>query len=231
MNLILQFDQSLTLALNGSHSLFADSLAVTATQTIIWLPLILLLLYLIIRNNDLFGILGTVLALSLCILIADQVASSIFKPLVCRFRPTQDPHIMYLLDVVNGYRGGRYGFFSSHAANTMAVATFLSLMVRHRALTIWLYSWAFVNCWTRVYLGVHYVGDLLVGTLWGVLVGWTIYKVWMRYCPGVKVRFARNASRVNFTAGGFSVGSVHLLVSGLAVTYLYIVMSAYVVVP
>lgn len=227
MHKLLEIDQTLTLALNGSHSLFADSLAVTATQTIIWIPLVLVLLYLLIRNNDLTGIFGTILALALCILIADQTASSIFKPLVCRYRPTQDPHIMYLLDVVNGYRGGRYGFFSSHAANTMAIATFLALMVRHRTLTIWLFSWALLNCWTRVYLGVHYFGDLLVGTVWGIFTGWAVYKLWWRYCPGIKARTERNASRSNFTAGGFSIGSVRLLISGLAATYLYIVISSF----
>ena len=119
-------------------------------------PLSILLFYLIIRNNDLPGIGGTPLALGLCILLADQMASTVFKPWVGRFRPTNDPSLMYAVDVVNGYRGGKFGFFSSHAANTMAIATFLSLLVRQKSLSLWLYSWALLNCWTRVYLGVHY---------------------------------------------------------------------------
>lgn len=218
--MITQLDQTLTLALNGSHSLYVDTLAWTATQTSTWLPLCLLLLYLIIRNNDLAGVCGTVLALGLCILLADQMASTVFKPLVGRYRPTQDPLLMYAMDVVNGYRGGRYGFFSSHAANTMAVATFLSLMIKERTLTCWLYSWALLNCWTRVYLGVHYVGDLLAGTLWGIFVGWFVFKLWLRWCPGIGERRKRYTGLANFTQGGFSIGSVHLLISGLAVTYL-----------
>lgn len=226
MHTISQLDQTLTLALNGSQSLFIDYLSLISTSTITWIPLMLLLLYLIIRNNDLMGICGTILALILCVTLADQVASTIFKPIVGRFRPTQDPFIMYAVDVVNGYRGGKYGFFSSHAANTMAIATFLSLMVRNRTLTIWLYSWALLNCWTRVYLGVHYVGDLTVGTIWGLIVGSTIYKLWKRYCPGVETRRQRNALRPNFTKGGFSIGSTHLLISCIAATYVVIVCIA-----
>lgn len=205
---------------------FFDYLALISTSTVTWIPLLLLLLYLIIRNNDLRGICGTMLALIVCVLLADQVASTIFKPMVGRFRPTQDPYIMYMVDVVNGYRGGKYGFFSSHAANTMAIATFLSLMVRDRTLTIWLYSWALLNCWTRVYLGVHYIGDLTVGTLWGITVGYMVYKLWLRYCPGVEARRLRYAIRPNFTSGGFSIGSTHLLISGIAATYVAIVCIA-----
>lgn len=217
-----QLDETLTLALNGSDSLYIDSLAWTATHTSTWIPLIFLLLYLIIRNNDLVGVCGTILAIGLCILLADQVASTIFKPLVARFRPTNNPFIMYALDVVNDYRGGRYGFFSSHAANTMAVATFLTLMIRNRTLTVWLYSWALLNCWTRVYLGVHYVGDLTAGTLWGLFIGWIIYKLWLRYCPGISERSKRYTGQGNMTSGGYTIGSVHLLISGILLTYLYI---------
>ena len=220
--MLLQLDQTLTLALNGSQSLYLDSLAWTATHTSTWFPLMLLLLYLIIRNNDLVGVCGTVLAIGLCVLIADQVASTLFKPMVGRFRPTNDPFIMYAIDVVNDYRGGRYGFFSSHAANTMAVATFLALVVRERTLTLWLYSWALVNCWTRVYLGVHYIGDLTVGTLWGLFTGWMVYRLWLRYCPGIAERRKRYTELANFTPGGYSIGSVHLLISGIALSYLYI---------
>ena len=222
--MLLQLDQQLTLWLNGSQSLYLDQLAWTATQTATWIPLSILLFYLIIRNNDLPGIGGTLLALGLCILLADQMASTVFKPWVGRFRPTNDPSLMYAVDVVNGYRGGKFGFFSSHAANTMAIATFLSLLVRQKSLSLWLYSWALLNCWTRVYLGVHYIGDLLTGTLWGLFVGWVVFKLWLRYCPGVSLRRERNALRMQFTAGGYSLGSVHLLIAGIALSYLFIAL-------
>lgn len=223
---MLKIDEFLTLALNGSHSLYIDGLAWTITQTVTWLPVGLLLLYVLIRNNDLRGVCLAVAGIALCILLADQVASSLFKPLVARWRPSNDPYIMYTVDIVNGYRGGRYGFFSSHAANTMAVATYVSLLVRFRPLTLWLYSWALLNCWSRVYLGVHYMGDLAAGTLWGILVGWAVCKLSLRYFPTFASRRKSFATRPNFSQGGYSIGSLHLLIAGLGVSYLYIAFHA-----
>ncbi len=219
-------DQALTLWLNGSHSLFADGIAWTATQTLTWVPAMLLVVYVIIRNNNLTGIAVTLLSIALCIVLADQVASTVFKPLVARYRPSNDPFIMYAVDVVHGYRGGRYGFFSSHAANTMAAATYLTLCIRHRALGWWLYSWALLNCWTRVYLGVHYVGDLLVGTLWGLCVGWSVYKLSRRFFPQLADYDARYAHRAGFTPTGYSVQSAWLIISGLAATYIFVLFCA-----
>ncbi len=219
-------DQALTLWLNGSHSLFADGIAWTATQTLTWVPAMLLVVYVIIRNNNLTGIAVTLLSIALCIVLADQVASTVFKPLVARYRPSNDPFIMYAVDVVHGYRGGRYGFFSSHAANTMAAATYLTLCIRHRALGWWLYAWALLNCWTRVYLGVHYVGDLLVGTLWGLCVGWSVYKLSRRFFPQLGDYDARYAHRAGFTPTGYSVQSAWLIISGLAATYIFVLFCA-----
>lgn len=224
---ILQLDQSLTLLLNGSHSLYADGLAWTLTQTVTWLPVAVVLLYVLIRNNELRGVVAAVAGIALCVLLADQVASSVFKPLVERWRPSNDPYIMYAVDVVNGYRGGRYGFFSSHAANTVAVATFVSLVVRFRPLTWWLASWALLNCWSRVYLGVHYVGDLTVGVLWGLAVGWGIYSLMRRYTPALIARQQTYGARPNFTRAGYSTASLHLLIAGLGLSYLYAALRAF----
>lgn len=224
--MLLHLDEIFTLALNGSTSLYVDGLAWTVTHTITWIPVAVILLYVIIRNNDLPGVLLTLLALALCILFADQMASTVFKPMVARYRPTNDPLIMYSMDVVNGYRGGRYGFFSSHAANTMAVATFVALVVRHRTLTLWLFSWALLNCWSRVYLGVHYVGDLLVGTIWGIFVGWAVWRIWQHYFERYSTRNMLFALRQGFTTTGYSLSSAHLLVASLALSYLAIAFHA-----
>ena len=99
---------------------------------------------------------------------------------MARWRPTHDPQIGILVDVVNGYRGGNYGFFSAHAANTFSLAVFFSLLTRNRILSYFLISWSLVNCWTRMYLGVHYPGDILVGLLWGGLVGYGVYRLYLR---------------------------------------------------
>ncbi len=209
---LIDIDTRLTLALNGSDSLFLDGLAVTLTATLTWLPAALVLFYVLVKNNDTVTLILTLLALALCILVADQVASSVFKPLVARYRPAGDPSLMHLVDVVDGYRGGRYGFFSSHAANTFAVATCLGLIVRSRVLSFVLVAWALVNCWTRLYLGVHYVGDLLCGTLWGIFTGWALHLLYARLAP---VRTKPTMGGV-YTPGGYAVSDVRLLVAALA---------------
>lgn len=173
-------DQSLTLLLNGSHSLYLDGVAWAATQTLTWLPLMLALLFIVFRTHDLRHFLFIVAAVVLSIVITDQLSSSLFKPLLARLRPTHEPTLLHQIDIVRGYRGGWFGFFSSHAANTAAVSTFFALLLRCRATTLTLVAWTLINCWTRVYLGVHYAGDLLFGLIVGLIIGRTAYYTYRR---------------------------------------------------
>lgn len=170
-------DTAITLFFNGSDNAYLDAVTMFATKVWTWLPLYAAILYVLIREHTFRQFVIIAGGLILAVLVADQVASTIFKPLVCRYRPTHDPSIMDIVDVVNGYRGGRYGFFSSHASNTFAAATYLTLLFRHRATGITLYCWAILNCWTRLYLGVHFAGDLLTGMLFGLAVGYTLHRL------------------------------------------------------
>lgn len=192
---ILQADRFLTLWLNGSDSMFVDGIAWTATSTVVWMPLAAALLYAVIRNNDLPSIFLIILSVACSIFIADQVASSLFKPLVARLRPSHDPELMYLIKTVNGYRSGLYGFFSSHASNTFAVATLHTLILRRRQVALILFAWALLNCWTRVYLGVHYVGDLVAGAMFGTMTAGCMFLLYrkavalLRHQPVRLIRF------------------------------------------
>ncbi len=219
-------DTALTLFFNGSQSLYLDGIAWTATQTSTWLPLALVLLYVVIQANDLRGIFYFVLGVAVSILLADQVASSVFKPLVARWRPSHNPEIMYLVDVVRGYRGGSYGFFSSHAANTMAVATFVSLVMRSKWLAAWLGSWVLINCWSRVYLGVHYVGDLFTGLVWGTLVGYGIYRFHHYLCKKYQTTNSSDNASPFVSPYTYSSQQQHLLCAALLITYFYIAFKA-----
>ena len=169
-------DTSLTLAINGCHSPFFDNFFYIYTQTWTWIPAILVLLVWMWRK---WGVrsLYVVAGIALCILLSDQISSSLLKPLVARLRPTHNPEIADLIHTVNGYRGGRYGFVSSHAANAATFVTFTALVFRNRYYSILLSLWAFLTAYSRVYLGVHYVGDVLCGALIGVLVGMGVYFV------------------------------------------------------
>ena len=179
-NALIEFDKQLLLAINGSDSLFLDGFVKTLTTAATWIPLYLSLFYMVLKNNDNVKKIGLILVCAgLCVFFAGSLNDLFVKPSVARWRPTHDPEIGMLVDVVNGYRGGNYGFFSSHASNTFSIAVFFSLLVRNHVLSFFLICWSLLNCWTRMYLGVHYPGDILVGLLWGGIVGtsmWVLYQ-------------------------------------------------------
>ena len=174
-------DRQLLLDINGSDSLYLDRLVRTLTNGLTWIPLYLSLFYMVMKNNDNFRRLLLVLGgAGVCVLLAGTVDDAIVKPLVARWRPTHDPQIGILVDIVDGYRGGKYGFFSAHASNTMSIATFFCWLARSRRLSIALVIWSLVNCWTHMYLGVHFPGDILVGLIWGITVGTGVYFLYRR---------------------------------------------------
>lgn len=147
---LIHIDKSMLLALNGSNSLFFDGLATVLTAPSTWIPLYLALLYVVINNNDNVRQIVQVVACALLCVVFANIDDTIVKPLVARWRPTHDPEIGLLVDVVNGYRGGKYGFFSAHAANTFSLAVFFSIVMRSGRLAVLLLSWSLVNCWTRL---------------------------------------------------------------------------------
>ncbi len=179
---ILTLDRSLFLFLNGSDSLYLDGLMWTATQTVTWVLVIAGLIYLVFRNNSFAEALLITVAAVLVIVIADQFSSSFCKPFFQRFRPAREPEIAHLVDIVNGYKGGLYGFFSSHAANTFGTATFFTLLIRNCKVSSCLFLWAVLSSYSRIYLGVHYPGDILAGILWGVLTGTFMYYLCRYVC-------------------------------------------------
>jgi undecaprenyl-diphosphatase len=223
---LLQIDEQLTLMLNGGSSLFLDRLAVVATSTWTWMPVAFVLLYMVLKNNSRRNAITVLLFVGLCILLADQMASGFCKPYFERLRPARDLDLLHHIDIVGEYRGGMYGFFSSHAANTFAVATFVALLVRSRGLTLSLYSWALLNCWTRLYLGVHYFGDILVGVLCGLLVGVSLYFVWHRWvCDNIASSSTARTGMI--TSGGYQVNDVMWLTFSILLTYVIIIIISF----
>ena len=222
---IIDFDKQLLLLLNGSESLFLDSMVVTLTTAWTWIPLYISLLIVVIKNSDsALKILLTILSAGLCVLLAGTVDDTIVKPLVGRWRPTRDPEIGILVDIVDGYRGGDYGFFSAHAANTFSIAIFFCWLVRCRLLSIALVLWSLTNCWTRLYLGVHFPGDILVGLCWGALVGTGVYFLY-RYCV---TKWIGNYyfTSIAYTKTGFNRSDADIPVCVLVFTLIYAVMRA-----
>jgi undecaprenyl-diphosphatase len=162
------WDEKVFLWLNSFHLESLDPIVLQLTQTITWIPLYVLLLYLIYRidSKNIVWILGGVM---LTILLSDQVSSGLMKPYFERLRPCHDPRWEGMMHVY-GRCGGLYGFVSSHAANTFGLATFLTLKLGRKQKAIaWLFLYALVVSYTRIYLGVHYPLDLFFGALVGVL--------------------------------------------------------------
>ena len=223
---LIEFDKQLLLWFNGSDSLFLDGMAKTLTTASTWIPLYVGLLYLVIKNNDnVQKILLIVAAAGLCVFLAGSLNDLLIKPWVCRWRPSRDPEIAMLVDTVNGYRGGDYGFFSSHAANTFSIAIFFALLVRSRVLSIALVLWSLTNCWTRMYLGVHFPGDILVGLLWGSLVGCFAYYVYFRLTRHMTI--SRNhLFSSHYTATGYDKKEVNVPLTVLSFTLLFALIKA-----
>ena len=145
-------DRDLLLMVNGSDSLYLDRVAHVLTTALTWLPLYISLFVIVLRNNDSFRkVLMILAAAGLCVLLAGTVDDLIVKPTVARWRPTHDPVIGAMVDVVDGYRGGKYGFFSAHASNTFSIAIFFCWLVRSRLLSTAMIIWSLTNCWTRLY--------------------------------------------------------------------------------
>ncbi|MBP5338984.1 MAG: phosphatase PAP2 family protein [Prevotella sp.] len=222
---ILDLDRQLLLAFNGSDSLFLDGLVKTLTTAATWIPLYVSLLYVVLKNNDnLQKVLLIVVCAGLCVFFAGSLNDMIVKPLVERWRPSHDDQIGMAVDVVNGYRGGDYGFFSSHASNTFSIAIFFALLVRSRVLTVALVVWSLANCWTRLYLGVHFPGDILCGLLWGGLVGTGVWL--LHYKMSRRFSGCCNYISSHYTPTGYDMDDVDVVISVLVMTLLYAIFRA-----
>lgn len=173
---LVEMDKAALLAVNGWCSGFQDAFWWMVSAKWSSLLLVLSLLWILLRKNRRHALLVLVMVL-LAVLLADQLSSGLIKHLVERLRPTHDPSLENAVHVINGYRGGLYGFVSSHAANFFAVSTFISLVMRYRLVMFSMFSWSLLQCYSRMYLGVHYPGDILGGITVGVLAGWCAWAV------------------------------------------------------
>lgn len=170
-------DKELFLFLNSLNSPFWDQVMYAISGKIIWIPLYLAILVTIgVKYRKRFPLI--LFFIILAVAIADQSSVHVFKNVFQRLRPCHDPELDGLVHLVNGRCGGLYGFVSSHAANSFNVAALSLMFIKKRWYSVAIIIWASLVGYSRVYLGVHFPGDVICGAVLGSLVGWGVYKLY-----------------------------------------------------
>ena len=215
-----EIDRALLHFFNGSQSAIFDQFILTLTNGLTWIPLYIALFVMVLKNNEsmsqIFIIVG---CCAMGVIFSAGVDDLLVKPLVGRPRPAQDLAIKYTIDTALGYRESGFSFFSAHAANTFTLAIYMIFLVRNRAFTIAMTLWSLLNCYTRLYLGVHYPSDILCGLLFGTAVGSVAYWIHLRLYYKVTPHF-RYVSEA-YTKTGYSIGDIDMVIATLVLTLIY----------
>jgi len=181
MEYLNQLDTQLFMLINGSHSAFFDPIMYWLSDKLIWAPMYLLIVFLMVRRYKIQGVLMLVF-IGIVIALCDQTASGLLKNTVQRLRPSHEPSLDGLIHLSKAGPGGLYGFASSHAANVFGLATFLCFVLneKFKILKYWLFPWAILVGYSRIYNGVHYPGDVLVGSFIGIAYGYLMAKAYFK---------------------------------------------------
>lgn len=219
---IQDMDMQVLSIFNGSDNIMLDQMVQILTSGLTWIPLYVMLFFVVMRNNETMGQIALVVGSAIfCVLFADGLVDGIIKQLAERWRPSNDSTFKYMVQVVDDIRPKGYSFCSAHAANTMSLAVFFSLLIRSKMLSITLVIWSLINCWTRLYLGVHYPSDILCGMIIGIIVGILVYllyyKIYLRISP--KINYISN----QYTSTGYDHDDIDKAMVILMLTLVYVV--------
>ena len=178
MDWLNQLDSRLFLAINGLNSETWDGIMWWISGKTTWWPFYLLLLGFLGWKRR-WQLLAMIFFIVVVVTLVDQTSVHLFKNVFQRLRPCHEPSLKDLVHLVNNKCGGQFGFISSHAANSFGVAVLISLWIRKQWFTGIMVAWALLIAYSRVYLGVHYPGDILAGGLWGAGCGWLVYRLFL----------------------------------------------------
>jgi undecaprenyl-diphosphatase len=184
LDYLKNIDSQLLLFINGHHNSFWDAFMWQASGKYFWFPFILVIGYIIYKYRKQSWIIF--LSVAVLVVLTDQISSHLIKNLVERLRPTHEPSLQGLIHIINNYQGGLYGFVSSHAANSFGLTIFFSLLFRNKFFTMGIFAWTAIISYSRMYLGVHYPGDILGGMLVGFLCGYMVFIIMNKILKTVK---------------------------------------------
>lgn len=222
---IISADQYLLTLFNGSNSLFLDTLVPMLTSAVTWIPLYIGLLYLVVKNNETMAQIGLAVGGAvLCVILCGGIDDFVVKPLVARPRPCNDLLFKSQLDLLKGVSEQSFSFFSAHAANTMSIAVFVCLLVRDKLLSVTIIIWSLINCWTRLYLGVHYPFDVLVGMLYGIGIGFLVYFLYNKIYLKFNSKFNYISSQ--YTSTGYAKSDIDVVMTIFIVTVAVLILVA-----
>ena len=164
-----EIDLAIFFNINHDHSVVKDLIMGFFTDKLSWIPLYIAILIGLVRHYKM-RVIFVLVVIGATIACADLFASALCKPLFARLRPCHDPALEGLVHLLPRGCGGLYSFISSHAANTFGLATVLFLLLRDKVRFLWLFFvWAALVSYSRIYVGVHYPSDIIVGALTGIL--------------------------------------------------------------
>ncbi|MDR2041163.1 MAG: phosphatase PAP2 family protein [Tannerella sp.] len=215
---ILDCEREAFLWLNGGHTPFWDSFIWLYSGKVVWIPAALWILFTLCYRKAWKESLLILLFLTLVIACCDQFTSSFCKPFFARLRPTHHPDFCEQVQIIGNYRGGRYGFISGHAANAFGFALFTLLLFRNRLYTTVILLWGLLMAYTRIYMGVHFISDILPGALAGSLFGFAGYRLYVR----VRRKTAKPADEPPV----YTPSQIRTIVYGLGLTVIYMLVYA-----
>ena len=212
INKLLPLEKNLFLALNEPISAFWDNAMWTYTGITTWIPMIILILYVAFRNQQLKEGLLVLGSIVLVLLLTNLFSAIFFKPFFERFRPSHHPDYKDLVNIINDFRGGDFGFISGHATNSFGIAFFFSRLFKNRLLTTSMMLWATLNSYSRIYLGVHFISDIVGGFIVGSLIGLLVYEIYIKIrVRNYNISFAKRKESIYSKKKGTYLGAIIIL--------------------
>lgn len=214
---ILPYERNLFLWLNEHHTEYWDTFMWIYSGKLIWLPLVIVSFIIFVYKIKWREAVLLLICAALVGILCDYVSAQLIKPFFERPRPTHHPDFQNFVDTVKGYRGGKYGFISNHAANGFGVVTFISLLFKYKYLTITMIIWATTTAYSRIYLGVHFISDVVGGAIWGTLIGFLVYYIYL-----TSRQYILKVPKEDLKTPVYSNDRAKVIISTIVITILFI---------